>query len=81
MTTTHSLVAAVFGPDQLKIAEWVIAVPDGMPTADIVEEVLSMAASDDSLLLPDDGMVYVALRPAEPADIAGMKHQTKPTIH
>lgn len=81
MSIAYNLVAAVFGPDEMKIAEWVITVPDGMPTESIVEQVLQMAAADETLEMPDEGMVYVALRPAEADDIEGLRRETRPTIH
>lgn len=81
MSITHSLVAALFGPDELKIAEWIVSVPDGTPTEDIVAEILQMAAGDESLDLPEQGMVYVALRPADKDDMANVRRESGATVH
>lgn len=81
MSEAHSLVAALFGPDEIKISEWIIHVPEGTATEDIVAEVLQLATADESLDLPEEGMVYVALRPAGPDDMAALRRETGAMVH
>lgn len=69
------MVAALFGPDQLRIAEWLIAVPEDMQPDAIIQEVLTMASRDETLTLPTDGDVYVALRAADPGDIEDSRRE------
>lgn len=77
------MVAAMFGPDQLRIAEWLIKVPGGMLPDEIVEQVLSTAREQGALDLPEGDMVYVALRLADDDDLGKIAAMTAPgrTLH